>query len=90
MGEGAVVRKASAGCAWSGGVRHCQGSPKPSGASSDEAQVPGRILLQMKALPFGPLAPNGETIAAMREARGGKLPRFKSVDALMKDLNADD
>ena len=31
-----------------------------------------------------------ETVAAMREARGRKLPRFKDVDALMKDLNAGD
>ncbi|MGH7101905.1 MAG: type II toxin-antitoxin system RelB/DinJ family antitoxin [Acetobacteraceae bacterium] len=43
-----------------------------------------------KRLPFEPLVPNEETIAAMREARGGKLPRFKDVDALMKDLNAGD
>ena len=45
-------------------------------------------IAREKALPFEPLVPNAETVAAMREARGGKLPRFKSVDALMKDLNA--
>jgi len=43
-----------------------------------------------KRLPFEPLVPNAETVAAMREARSGKLPRFKDVDALMKDLNAGD
>lgn len=43
-----------------------------------------------KALPFEPLRPNAETIAAMREARTGHLPRFDSVDALMEDLRADD
>jgi DNA-damage-inducible protein J len=43
-----------------------------------------------KRLPFEPLVPNAETVAAMREARGGKLPRFKDVGALMKDLNAGD
>ncbi|WP_299436674.1 type II toxin-antitoxin system RelB/DinJ family antitoxin [uncultured Rhodospira sp.] len=43
-----------------------------------------------KALPFEPLRPNAETIAAMREARAGTLPRFYSVDALMEDLRADD
>jgi DNA-damage-inducible protein J len=43
-----------------------------------------------KALPFEPLVPNAETVAAMKEARRGKLPAFKSVNALMADLNADD
>jgi DNA-damage-inducible protein J len=43
-----------------------------------------------KALPFEPLVPNDETIQAMREARKGALPRFKSVDALFADLNAGD
>lgn len=43
-----------------------------------------------KALPFEPLVPNATTIAAMKEARARKLPRFVSVDALMADLNADD
>jgi DNA-damage-inducible protein J len=43
-----------------------------------------------KALPFEPLRPNAETIAAMREARAGHLPRFDSVDDLMADLRADD
>jgi DNA-damage-inducible protein J len=53
-----------------------------------------RILLtrvaREKALPFEPLIPNAETIAAMNEARHRKLPSFKSVDALLTDLNADD
>jgi len=43
-----------------------------------------------KRLPFEPLIPNAETVAAMQEARSGKLPRFKDVGALMKDLNAGD
>ncbi len=43
-----------------------------------------------KALPFAPLVPNAETIAAMEEARRGNLPRFDSIEALMADLNADD
>lgn len=43
-----------------------------------------------KALPFEPLVPNEETIAAMKEARRGKLPSFTSVQDLMADLNADD
>lgn len=43
-----------------------------------------------KALPFEPLTPNAETIAAMEEARAGKLARFSSFDALIADLDADD
>jgi DNA-damage-inducible protein J len=43
-----------------------------------------------KMLPFEPLAPNAETVEAMREARAGNLKSFKSVDDLMADLNADD
>ncbi len=43
-----------------------------------------------KALPFEPLTPNAETVAAMREARAGKLKAFASIDALMSDLDADD
>ena len=43
-----------------------------------------------KALPFEPLRPNAETIAAMQEARAGGLERFDSVEALLADLNADD
>lgn len=42
------------------------------------------------ALPFEPLVPNEVTIAAMREARAGGLPRFDSVAALMADLDAED
>ena len=42
------------------------------------------------ALPFEPLVPNPETIAAMKEARNGKLTAFTTVDDLMADLNADD
>ena len=43
-----------------------------------------------KALPFEPLVPNAETIEAMKEARKGGSPRFKSVEALLADLNAGD
>lgn len=43
-----------------------------------------------KALPFEPFRPNAETLAAMDEADRGDLPRFDSVDALMKHLNEDD
>ncbi len=53
-----------------------------------------RLLLikvaKEKALPFEPLMPNTETIAAMREVRQGKLHSAKNVDDLMDALNADD
>ena len=42
------------------------------------------------ALPFEPLVPNAETIAAMKEARKGGLKKFNSIEALMADLDADD
>lgn len=48
-------------------------------------------VAQEKALPFEPLIPNAETIKAMKQARSGKgLDKFKTVDDLMADLNADD
>jgi DNA-damage-inducible protein J len=53
-----------------------------------------RLLLKRvaaeKALPFEPLVPNAETIVAMREARAGCLPRFKTPADLLMDLNAGD
>jgi DNA-damage-inducible protein J len=42
------------------------------------------------ALPFNPLVPNETTIAAMKEARAGNLPRFDNISDLMADLHADD
>lgn len=42
------------------------------------------------ALPFDPLIPNETTIAAMKEARAGNLPRAHSIEELKKSLNADD
>ena len=53
-----------------------------------------RLLLtrvaREKALPFAPLIPNAETIAAMQEARAGNLARFDDVQSLLDDLHADD
>ena len=42
-----------------------------------------------KALPFEPLRPNAETIAAMEEARAGKLETV-TLDELQAMLDADD
>ncbi len=53
-----------------------------------------RLLLtrvaKEKALPFEPLIPNAETIAAIKETRTSKLKSFDNIDSLMADLNADD
>ena len=43
-----------------------------------------------KRLPFEPLVPNEETIAAMAAARRGDLVTIGDVDGLIADLNADD
>lgn len=53
-----------------------------------------RILLTRVASdknpPYDLLVPNAETIAAIEEARKGKLKSFHSIEELMADLNADD
>ena len=41
-----------------------------------------------KALPFEPLIPSEETVAAMRAARQGQVTSFDDVDALVAHLNA--
>lgn len=43
-----------------------------------------------KAMPFEPLRPNAETIAAMKETRRGGGQKLGSIKALMADLDADD
>lgn len=43
-----------------------------------------------KVLPFDPLIPNATTIAAMKEARAGNLPRVNNTKELMTALHADD
>ena len=57
---------------------------------SDAFRIMLTRVAREKALPFEPLAPNAETIAAMKEARRGNLPSFKTVNDLMADLNAKD
>jgi DNA-damage-inducible protein J len=55
---------------------------------SDAFRIMLTRVAREKALPFEPLMPNDETIAAIKEARRGGLPSFKSVGALLADLNA--
>ena len=54
-----------------------------------------RLLLvriaREKALPFDPLVPNAETIAAMEDARKGVgMTSYKSVDDFMATLDEED
>ena len=52
-----------------------------------------RLLLMRiahdKAMPFNPLIPNAETIAAMQEAREDNSPGFNTIEELFADLHAD-
>ncbi len=57
---------------------------------SDAVRLLLTRIAREKALPFAPLIPNDETIAAMKEARAGDLPRFKGTESLFDDLHADD
>jgi DNA-damage-inducible protein J len=41
-----------------------------------------------KALPFEPLNPNAETVAAMKAARRGELVKVGKPDKLLRSLNA--
>ena len=41
-----------------------------------------------KALPFEPLVPNDETIAAMLDARQDKMESFNSIEEFIDGLNA--
>ena len=57
---------------------------------SDAYRMMMTRIAKEKALPFEPLVPNAETIAAMKAARSGKLVTVGSVDNLLADLDADD
>jgi DNA-damage-inducible protein J len=41
------------------------------------------------ALPFDPLIPNSETVAAMREARRGNLPSVATVEQFTDVMNVE-
>ena len=57
---------------------------------SDAVRLLLTRIAEERALPFEPLVPNAKTIAAMKEAREGSLPRFANTKALFKDLHEDD
>lgn len=58
--------------------------------ASDAFRMMMKRIASEKALPFSPLVPNAETIAAMEEHLHGPLPRFNTIEELMADLHADD
>lgn len=47
-------------------------------------------IAREKALPFEPLAPNDETIEAIKAARRGELTTSNSPEELLAKLNEDD
>jgi DNA-damage-inducible protein J len=57
---------------------------------SDAVRVLLTRVASEKALPFEVKVPNATTVAAMREARTGRLASFKDVPELLADLNAED
>lgn len=57
---------------------------------SDAVRLMLTRIAREKVLPFEPLVPNEETIAAMRAARSGSTAKFESAEKLMADLHADD
>ncbi|WP_436395143.1 type II toxin-antitoxin system RelB/DinJ family antitoxin [Acidithiobacillus ferriphilus] len=57
---------------------------------SDAVRLMLTKVAREHALPFDPLIPNATTIAAMKEARAGNLPRANSIPELMAALHADD
>jgi DNA-damage-inducible protein J len=46
-------------------------------------------IAKERQMPFEVHVPNAETIAAIEEGRRGGLKTFRTVEALMADLNAD-
>lgn len=56
---------------------------------SDAFRMLVKRIAAEKALPFEPLVPNAETIAAMKAARLGELVTVGKPGALLASLNAD-
>ena len=56
---------------------------------SDAFRLLVKRIAAEKALPFEPLVPNTETIAAMKAARRGELVTAGKSDALLASLNTD-
>jgi len=57
---------------------------------SDAFRLMMKRIAAEKALPFDPLVPNAETVAAMNAARNGELASVGAPDQLLASLNAGD
>lgn len=55
---------------------------------SDAVRLLRKKVVEEIALSFVPLVPSTVTIEATNEARGGSLPQFDSVQALLDGLHA--
>lgn len=58
--------------------------------SSEAFRMMMTRIAKEKMLPFEPLVPNNETIAAIKAARRGELVKAGSTDNLLESLNARD
>jgi len=56
---------------------------------SDFVRLALTKVAREKAMPFEPLIPNETTIAAMQDARAGRVTRSANLETLFRDLNAD-
>jgi len=57
---------------------------------SDAIRMMMKLIAANRELPFSPLVPNAETIAAMEEHLHSQLPRVNTVEELLARLHADD
>ena len=55
---------------------------------SDAVRILFTRIAAEKQLPFMPLTPNSESLAAMEELENDDLESFESVEQLFEDLNA--
>jgi DNA-damage-inducible protein J len=57
---------------------------------SDAFRMMVKRIATEQALPFDPLVPNDETVAAMKAARQGETHKADDMDTLFQELNAPD
>ena len=60
------------------------------GTVSDAFRLMLTHVAKEKTLPFEPLVPNAKAIAAMKEARSGKMKSLDSMDTLLEDFYKED
>jgi len=57
---------------------------------SDAVRLMLTKIAQEKKLPFEPLVPNAATIAAIEDARAGRVTKVANLEELFRELNATD